>query len=76
MITCGKVKLQLKNFYNKRPENTEVHIYEGAGHIFIGDGFMYSGGTTLDMGGNKEANEKAFNESNKVMIEKLDEWYK
>lgn len=64
-----------ENIYNKRPENTEVFIYEGAGHIFVGDRFMYTSGMTLDMGGNKEANEKAFNESNKVIMDKLSEWH-
>lgn len=36
---------------------------------------MYTSGMTLDMGGNKEANEKAFTESNKVIMDKLSEWH-
>ena len=68
-------EIAAENIYNKRTKNTEVFIYEGAGHIFVGDRFMYTSGMTLDMGGNKEANEKAFTESNKVIMDKLSEWH-
>lgn len=68
-------EIAAQDIYDKRPENTEVHIYDGAGHLFFGDRFVYTQGMTLDMGGSKEANEKALKESNQVIIEKLAEWH-
>ena len=65
-----------KNIQEKRPEGTETYIYEGAGHLFFGDRYVYTGGITLDMGGSKEANEKAGKESNKIIMDKLSQWHK
>lgn len=59
----------------KRPQNTDVHIYDGAGHLFDGDGIAYADFAVLAMGGTREANEKAFDASDTVIKEKLAEWH-
>ena len=64
-----------QHIYEMRPENTELHIFEGAGHIFRDDGRAYSNGISLEMGGTKEANEKAGQESNQIYKETLEKWH-
>lgn len=59
-----------------RPENTETHIFEDAGHIFFMDSYYYSPGMILEMGGNLEVNTEAGMESNKILVEKMEEWHR
>lgn len=59
----------------KRPENTSLHIYEHAGHIFAGNGILSSESMFLRMGGTKEGNKKAQEESSQLMLKKLSEWH-
>lgn len=58
-----------------RPEKTEVHVFDGAGHLFLGDWYMYMGQIILAMGGNPEANQQAGIESNRILSAKLAEWH-
>lgn len=58
-----------------RPENTEVHIFEDAGHIFYLDSYVQMNGVILEMGGTMEVNTKAGQESNLILIEKVKEWH-
>lgn len=60
----------------QRPEGTELAVYEGAGHIFghMGD-VVASGYGRLAVGGSVEANERAFVETNELLLSRLDEWH-
>lgn len=69
-------EIAAKNILEKRPENTEALIYEGAGHIFYADRFVYSDFAVLDVGGDLETNTKAGIESDKILLERLNEWHK
>lgn len=57
-------------------ERAEVHIYENAGHIFAGNGYMGSEYGVLALGGSEEANKAAFEDYQKVLMERLAEWHK
>lgn len=69
-------EVSAKAIEEKRPENTEVHIYEDAGHIFSMGGVFYSPGMILAMGGDEEANSQAGRESNKILLQRLEEWHR
>lgn len=60
---------------DKIPEQVEIHSYEGAGHLFFGDRNIYMGNITLAMGGSQEANEKAGEQSNKILFKRLKTWH-
>lgn len=62
--------------YQHRPKNTEIHIFDHAGHIFFMDAYVYSQGAILEMGGNLEANTKAGKEANRILIDQAQEWHK
>lgn len=59
-----------------RPKNTEIHIFDDAGHIFFLDAYIYMSGMILEMGGDLEANTKAGLESNAILVERMAEWHK
>ncbi len=59
-----------------RPKNTEVHIFDDAGHMFFMDEYVFMSGMILEMGGNLEDNTKAGYESNKILIERMAQWHK
>ncbi|MDO5690466.1 MAG: acyl-CoA thioester hydrolase/BAAT C-terminal domain-containing protein [Tissierellia bacterium] len=65
-----------KNIEAKRPENTEVLIYQGAGHLFYADRNIYMGSLVLAMGGDLETNTQAGIDSDKILFGRLDEWHK
>ncbi len=65
-----------ENIYNKRPEKTEKLIYQGAGHIFSTDRYIYSDDMVLAMGGNKDINEEARIDSDKIIMERLSQWHR
>ena len=54
-----------------RPERTEVHIYDDAGHVFYVPGDHADG---MRSGGSAEANAAALEESNRVLVERLAAW--
>lgn len=57
-------------------DRAEVHIYENAGHVFAGDGYMGSEFGVLALGGSEEANTAAFEDYQKILMERLAEWHK
>lgn len=65
-----------KEIQGKRPENTEVHIYKGVGHIFSRDKILYSKSMIVKLGGDKDNNKRADSESKKIIDEKLETWHK
>lgn len=65
-----------ENIYNKRPENTEKIIYDGAGHVFFIDRYVSTDGIVLAMGGNKDINYEAGIKSNKIIMERLPQWHR
>lgn len=60
---------------NARPDKTEVHVFDGAGHLFLGDWYMYMGQIILAMGGSPEGNAQAAQESNQILNARLAEWH-
>ena len=68
-------EVSAKIIQKHRPKHTEVHIFEGAGHIFSLGEYIYSPGMILEMGGNAEANKKAAESSYKIFMEKMAEWH-
>ncbi|MBG9979734.1 alpha/beta fold hydrolase [Facklamia lactis] len=60
---------------DKRPDKTEVHVFDQAGHLFLGDWYQYMGEIILAMGGDPKHNEEAGMESNQILLEKLAEWH-
>ena len=48
----------------------ELHIYEDAGHLFLGPSVMQN----IALGGQYEANEDAKRESEAILFEKLEAW--
>lgn len=63
------------NLYAKRPENTYNLQYEGAGHVFFQDRYLYSDFMVMASGGDKKTNEEAGYESNEIMMSLLEEWH-
>lgn len=73
MWKSAEMAQELKNM---RPENTELVIYKGAGHIFGGNGIVTLGGMRMAVGGNTEANTEAFHQNNADLIRVLDAWHR
>lgn len=65
-----------EHIYEKRPNNTEKLIYEGAGHIFYTDRYEKIGDMVLALGGDLDTNKKAAVDSEIKISEKLVEWHK
>ena len=57
-------------------DRAELHIYEEAGHIFAGNGYMGSAYGVLVLGGSEEANQAAAEDYQKILLECLAEWHK
>lgn len=68
-------EVSAKIIQEHRPKHTDVHIFEGAGHIFALGEYIYSPGMILEMGGSAEANKKAAESSYKIFMEKMEEWH-
>lgn len=64
-----------ENIQEARPD-AELHVYEGAGHLFRGKGILGAGGMLLNMGGTEEANLEANEQMQETLLEKLAEWHK
>lgn len=64
-----------QTIYDHRPEKTQVHVFKDAGHIFFMDAYVYTQGAILEMGGNLEANTKAGQEANAILIKQVEEWH-
>lgn len=58
-----------------RPENTEVHLFAEAGHVFELDRYLTMNHIIIEMGGNLEANQKALQESHEIILERLKQWH-
>lgn len=52
--------------------NCELKIYENTGHLFLGPSVLGN----MSMGGEYEANEKAKKDSDRILLERLEEWTK
>lgn len=59
----------------QRPEGTELAIYDGAGHIFGGNGIISLQSMRIEVGGSADANERAGKESRELMLQRLSEWH-
>ena len=59
-----------------KPENTDIYIFDDAGHIFFLGPYVYVNGMMLEMGGSLETNTKAGEESNVILVNKIKEWHK
>lgn len=60
-----------KQIAQEIPDRSELHIYEGAGHMFWGDGVALLGNTPIATGGTAEANEEARVDYERVLAEFL-----
>lgn len=58
-----------------RPENTEVHIFPGAGHIFALDRYLALDGIVIEMGGSLEANQEAGQKAQEILLDRLSQWH-
>lgn len=58
-----------------RPEDTEVVIYEDAGHLLYGNRVIEAGPINIAMGGTLEANMQANQDQMAHMLERLAEWH-
>lgn len=58
-----------------RPQNTEVVIYENAGHLLYGDRVISAGPVNLAMGGNIQANSEANEAYMEHLLTRLAEWH-
>lgn len=67
--------LSAQTIKEKRPENTEVHLYEEAGHIFELDRYLTVGGLTIELGGQLEANQQAAQASREILLDRLSQWH-
>lgn len=56
-------------------DQLDVHVYPDAGHLFAGMRYMSTGSVIMALGGDTEANAAAFEESNRVLFEKLAQWH-
>ncbi|TDM45622.1 hypothetical protein ETI08_09670 [Macrococcoides goetzii] len=65
-----------KMIAQEHPQSTTVKIYQNAGHIFSGNGKTYINGSTINTGGNEEANKSAYQDSQKLMFKTLEIWHK
>lgn len=54
-----------------RPEDTEVHVYDSAGHVFYVPGTHADG---MRYGGSAEANTAAREDSDRILTERLADW--
>jgi len=62
-----------RRFAEERPERTEVHVYDGAGHVFDVPGDYAEG---MRMGGSAEANAVAKADSDRILVERLAAWHR
>lgn len=60
-----------RRFAEARPERTEVHVYEDAGHVFGVPGDYAEG---MRMGGSAEANAAALEASDQILVDRLADW--
>lgn len=56
-------------------DRAEIHVYEEAGHIFSGNGYIGSESGLIAVGGSKKANQAAAEDYQKVLIERMDQWH-
>ncbi len=64
-----------KSIKDQRPQNTDLAIYGGAGHVFAGNGVLSTGSTRMNVGGTTNANTRAARESHKLMYDRLQVWH-
>ena len=60
-----------RRFAQARPERTEVHIYDDAGHVFGVPGDYAQG---MRLGGSAEANAAALEASDQILVDRLADW--
>lgn len=58
---------KMADIIQSQKPNVEVHLFEGAGHIFEGNGILHLDNMRIKVGGTQEQNEKARQESIKIM---------
>lgn len=54
-------------------DRAEIHVYENAGHTFAGPGYNTASATRT--GGTQSANDAAKSDSDKILLQKLSQWY-
>ena len=64
-----------KSIKDQRPQNTDLAIYGGAGHVFAGNGVLSTGSMRMNVGGTTNANTRAARESHKLMYDRLQVWH-
>ena len=64
-----------KSIKDQRPQNTDLAIYGGAGHVFAGNGVLSTGSMCMNVGGTTNANTRAARESHKLMYDRLQVWH-
>lgn len=60
-----------RRFADARPERTEVHVYDDAGHVFGVPGDYAEG---MWIGGSAEANAAALKASDQILVDRLADW--
>ena len=64
-----------KQIKEKRPENTELYLYEWAGHFFQWNGFVSLRGFRMTVWWTIEANQKAFEQNQKDLYKNLEKYH-
>ena len=64
-----------KSIKDQRPQNTDLAIYGGAGHVFAGNGVLSTKSIRMNVGGTTDANTRAARESRKLMYDRLQIWH-
>lgn len=56
-------------------DQTEVHIFDGAGHIFGAPEVLYIPNAMINLGGDLESNIQADQEAQQIIVDKLAKWH-
>ena len=64
-----------KSIKDQRPQNTDLAVYGGAGHVFAGNGVLSTKSIRMNVGGTTDANTRAARESRKLMYDRLQAWH-
>lgn len=65
----------MSDVIDEHTDQSEIHLYPEAGHLFTMDRYMGTPGALIAFGGNEEANNEANERSNAILFEQLNEWH-
>lgn len=66
---------EMADVINQANQAIEMYTFEEAGHIFSGDTYVGTPESIIASGGQKDANLQAEEQSNKLLLEKLETWH-